>query len=237
MNNFKISLAPPLSLLVTLFTTTANIYAATPAQSQAKNTVKIAEPKEYKPTTTEKLGINENNKGLTVGDHVEELTINDMHGKPYPIINAWRDKPALIVFYRGGWCPFCNMQVRELAVNYDKLKAAGVQPLLISVNEPDKAAMLSVKYAIPFPVLSDPNLIAHNAFNVVLDLDAATLKKYKEYGINLQDWSGKDHNKIAVASAFLIDQSGHVVVSHTPEDFTSRPSVEQLLALIEQMEP
>lgn len=229
----------PLALLLTLPATTANSDAES-SRSKAKpsqDTVKFAEPKQHKPTATDKLGVNENNKGLTVGDHVEEITINDMHGKPYPIKNAWRDKPALIVFYRGGWCPFCNMQVRELAVNYDKLKAAGVQALLISVNEPDKAAMMSARYDIPFPVLSDPNLVAHNAFNVVLDLDAATLEKYKEHGIKLRDWSGESHNKIAVASAFLVDQSGHVVVSHAPEDFASRPSVEQLLTLIAQLQP
>ncbi|MGI9284368.1 MAG: peroxiredoxin-like family protein [Pseudomonadales bacterium] len=213
---------------------TLNVFAATPTD-KTSNSVTVAEPREYKPTATEKLGVNENGKGLMVGEHVEELTINDMYGKPYPIKNAWQDKPALIVFYRGGWCPFCNMQVRELAVNYDTLEEAGVQPILISVDEPDKSAMVSAKYNIPFPVLSDPNLLAHNAFNVVLKLDAATLEKYKEYGINLQDWSGKGHNSIAVASAFLIDKNGHVVVSHAPEDFASRPSVDQLLAMIEKL--
>ncbi|MGI9294804.1 MAG: peroxiredoxin-like family protein [Pseudomonadales bacterium] len=236
MKNFIRTFALPVTLLVTLFSVSANVAAATPA-SKTNDPLKIAEPREYKPTATDKLGVNENNKGLKVGERAEELTINDMHGKPYPIKNAWQENPALIVFYRGGWCPFCNMQVRELATNYDKLKAAGVQPLLISVDEPEKSAMVSAEYDIPFPVLSDPNLIAHNAFNVVLELDDATLEKYKEYGINLQDWSGKGHNSIAVASAFLIDTSGHVVVSHAPEDYTSRPSVEQLLALIEKMGP
>lgn len=95
--------------------------------------------------------------------------------------------------------------------------------------------MISAQYDNPFPVLSDPNLTAHKAFDVVLELDAATLEKYQAYGINLRDWSGKDHNSIAVASAFVIDQSGRVVVSHAPEDYASRPSIEQLLALISDM--
>ncbi len=224
---------PAVLLAIFSFTSTGN---AENPPSQSTNPTKFATPKPYKPTATENLGVNENNKGLKVGHHVEELTINDMHGKPYPLKNAWQDKPALIVFYRGGWCPFCNMQVRELATKYDKLKAAGVQPVLISVDEPDKSAIISAQYDIPFPVLSDPDLLAHKAFNVVLELDAATLEKYKEYGINLQDWSGKSHNSIAVASAFLIDTSGNVMVSHAPEDYASRPSVEQLLALIEKME-
>ncbi len=235
MNNF---LNPRilLSTVLLAFFTLTSTGCTESSPSQSPKPTEIAEPKAYKPTATEKLGVNENGKGLQVGQQIEELTINDMHGKPYPIKNAWQDKPALIVFYRGGWCPFCNMQVRELATNYSKLESAGVQPVLISVDAPDKSAMISAQYDIPFPVLIDPDLLAHKAFNVVFELDAATLEKYKEYGINLQDWSGKDHNSIAVASAFLIDKNGQVVVSHAPEDYTSRPSVEQLLVLIEKME-
>ncbi|MGI9295300.1 MAG: peroxiredoxin-like family protein [Pseudomonadales bacterium] len=235
MYKFREAIFLPLALCITFLATTASICAvsSTPSSSAGK-TVTIAEPKPYRSTAIDKLGVNESNKGLTPGDNVEEITIADMFGKPYEIRNAWQDKPALIIFYRGGWCPFCNMQVRELAVNYDKFQAAGVQPVLISVDEPDKTAMMSAKYNIPFPVLSDPSLIAHRAFNVVLDLDAATLEKYQQYGINLQDWSGKKHNKIAVASAFLVDQSGRILVSHAPTDYRTRPSIEQLLELIAQ---
>lgn len=223
------TLVLPVFMIVILLTDSGAVSA-----EQAGAGVKIAKPKPFTVTAPDKLGVNENGKGLKVGSLVKDYTINDINDKPYAISQTWREKPALIVFYRGGWCPFCNMQVRELSENYAKLSAAGVQTVLISADEPDKSAMISAEYNIPFPVLSDPDLLVHKAFNVVLTLDAATVEKYKGYGINLRDWSGKDHNSFAVASAFLIDRQGRVLVSHAPEDYRSRPSTEQLLNLIKQ---
>ena len=195
--------------------------------------LKVATPMDYTAVENAALGVNENGKGLEPGTEIVALTIADIHGKPFELQQAWREQPALVIFYRGGWCPFCNMQVRELSVKYPQLQAAGVQALLISVDEPDKAAMVDAQYEIPFPVLSDPKLIAHEAFNVVLELSEENLARYREYGLDLSAWSGQEHNKIAVSSVFLIDQSGTVLFSHAPEDFRSRPSVEQLVAVIE----
>ena len=223
------------SLLTSLFISLSlQSFAASSTNSDASSdkTPALADPIPYNATADNMLGINENGKGLAPGTSIDDISISDMHGETFKLQDAWQQQPALIVFYRGGWCPFCNMQVREMAVNYDKFKSADVQPILISVDAPDKTAMMTAQYTIPFPVLSDPDLLAHNAFNVVLTLDEATLERHKQYGFSLQDWSGKNHNSIAVASAFIIDRNGKVLVSHAPEDYRTRPSIEQLLQLI-----
>ena len=210
--------------------------SATTAEAEAA-TVKVAKPKAYTAIKDAAVGINENGKGLEPGTTVTAVTVSDIEGNPYPIQQAWAERPALVVFYRGGWCPFCNMHVRELSLGYPQLQAAGVQPLLISVDEPDKAAMVDAQYEIPFPVLSDPQLMAHAAFNVILELNEETLAQYKEYGIDLPAWSGQEHNKIGVSSVFLIDRSGKVLFSHAPKDYRTRPSVAQLVAMVEATLP
>lgn len=122
--------------------------------------------------------------------------------------------------------------MRELAKEYDQLKAAGLQVIAISTDTADKAAMTGAQFDIPFPVLSDPNLIAHEAFNVVLQVDDERLESYKSKGLVLKDWSGQEHNKVAVASAFIVDQQGRVLFSHAPVDYATRPSIDQLLSVI-----
>ena len=201
--------------------------------AQGESTPTLAEPTQYKTLPESKLGRNEAGKGLQKGERVKGATLKTIDGEDYALASAWAERPALVVFYRGGWCPYCNGQVRELAVNYPKLKAAGVQPVLISVDAPDKTAALSRQYEIPFPVLSDPDLLAHRQFNVLLELDQNTLKKYRDYGIDLSAWSGRQHNTIAVASVFVIDQQGRVLASHATADYAERPSIEQLLTLID----
>ena len=197
--------------------------------------VQIAEPRAFSITADDLLGVNESGKGRPPGHPVADFSLKDIQGNDYAINQSWQDQPALVVFYRGGWCPFCNMQVRELSENHQKLVDAGVQPVLISVDEPDKTAMLSAQYSIPFPVLSDPDLTAHREFNVVLELDEATLSRYEEYGIELAAWSGMDHNAIAVASVFIVGTKGEILLSHAPEDYSARPSIDQLLMMIERV--
>ena len=192
----------------------------------------IAPPRPYNPLGNDLLGVNEDGKGLAKGAQITPFSLQDIDGNNYPIERAWSEKSALIIFYRGGWCPYCNMQIKELSDNYPRLEAAGVQPVLISVDEVDNTAKISSTYDIPFPVLSDPGLVAHTEFNVILELDPATLEKYREFGISLADWSGLDHATIAVASAFVIDQTGTVLVSHATRDYSARPSIDQLITLI-----
>lgn len=195
--------------------------------------IRVAEPQEYQPAPDESLGVNANGKGLERGHNISEFTITDLNNQPYKISNAWSKKPALVIFYRGGWCPYCNAQIRDLAVNHERIANTGVEVVAISVDEIDKAILVGAKYNIPFSVLSDPDLIAHKAFNVVMEIDAETLKKYEEFGVNLQEWSGRDHNSIGIASVFLVDNHGRVLVSHAPEDYKTRPTVDQVITMIE----
>lgn len=188
-------------------------------------------PRQYQAVPEQTLGINENQKGLPLGQKIDSVEIADINGEAYQIRQAWSEKPALVIFYRGGWCPFCNFQLRELAKEHDQLKAAGLQVVAISADTADKAAMTRAQFDIPFPVLSDPKLIAHEAFNVVLQVNDERLEWYKSKGLILKDWSGEEHNKVAVASAFIVDQQGRVLFSHAPIDYATRPSIDQLLSV------
>lgn len=220
---------PLRSCLFAVITLVAGTAAAATADGAG---VTIAEPQPYESTAGERLGINDNGKGLAVGTEIGDVVLKDIHGADVNLAGTWNDSPALVVFYRGGWCPYCNAQVRELSVRYEDFVKAGVQPVLISVDSADNTALINAQYDIPFPVLSDPELVAHRLFNVVLELDDATLAAYEDYGLDLSKWSGRDHHAIAVASAFLVDRGGRVVFSHAPEDYRQRPSADQLLTII-----
>jgi len=199
--------------------------------------VSLGGPLQYRAVAEQALGINENEKGLPVGQKIDSVEIVDNDGEPYQIRQAWSEKTALIVFYRGGWCPYCNFQLRELAKKHEQLEAAGLQVVAISADTADKAATTLAQFDIPYPILSDPKLIAHEAFNVVLQVDDERLEWYKSKGLFLKDWSGQEHNKVAVASAFIVDRQGRVLFSHAPIDYATRPSIDQLLSVIDLSHP
>jgi len=195
-------------------------------------------PEELKtvmPPADAELGQAEAGLGLAVGTQISGFTVKTYEGKPITFKELLKQAPLLIVFYRGGWCPYCNFQVREMVQAYPQFKQAGVVPVLLSVDEVHGAVLLEKTYNIPFPVLSDPDLIAHKIFQVVLTVDEATVKRYRnEFDIDLEVWSERQHHQIGIPGFFLIDKAGIVQWRHVNRDYKVRPSAEQLLSVIQR---
>jgi len=189
-------------------------------------------PKALTAPADDMLGTREDGLGLPVGAATPPFEIQDFRGEVFSS-TAINDANTLVVFYRGGWCPFCNFQIRELSQSHDKFKALGVSVVAISVDQPDAAAVTRNAYEVPFPLLSDPDLKAHEAFNVVLQLDAAGVARLAKYGHDIEEWSGKDHHRMAVPAVFLV-RDGKVAWAHVARDYKTRPSTEQLLTVVKQ---
>jgi peroxiredoxin len=206
--------------------------ACDPPAPTSAPTFEASSPKPLAAPTAEALGTREDGLGLAVGAAIPLFEIQDFRGETFSS-TAINDANTLVVFYRGGWCPFCNFQIRELSQSHDKFKALGVSLVAISVDRPDAAAVTRNAYEVPFPVLSDPDLKAHEAFNVVLQLDAAGVARLAKYGHDIEKWSGKDHHKMAVPAVFLV-RDGKVAWAHVARDYKTRPSTEQLLTAVKQ---
>jgi peroxiredoxin len=219
-------------LLVRLLFVVPLISACDPPTPSSAPTFEASSPKPLTEPAPDVLGTREDGMGLAVGAAVPSFEIQDFRGETFSS-TALNGANTLVVFYRGGWCPFCNFQIRELSQAHDKFKALGVSLIAISVDRPDAAAVTRNAYEVPFPVLSDPDLQAHDAFNVVLQLGVADVAGLAIYGHDIEKWSGKDHHKMAVPSAFLV-RDGKVAWAHVARDYKTRPSAEQLLTVVKQ---
>lgn len=180
------------------------------------------------------LGLRDGGAGLAVGAAVPafEAAAHTGEAVSRDSLLAMK-KPLLVIFYRGGWCPYCNLQIRQLTEAYGDFAGRGVELVLISADKVDAAALAQRQYEIPFPVLADPELAAHEAFNVVMTLTPELYETYKTYGIDVEQWSGETHHKFALSSAFLVNAAGVVQWAHVSEDYKQRPSVAQLLSVID----
>ena len=222
-------------MLKTLIKMFAVASLLTSTQMSLSDEVKLPERMpDLKVTEQQSLGTLEAGFGLAPGERVNDFEINDHFGKASKFKKLRKSSPLLVIFYRGGWCPYCNRQIYQLTEAWNEFEKRGVLPVLISVDNPDAAALASRTYEIPFPVLSDPTLVAHDIFKVTMTPGEERLKRFEEFGINLADWSGEDHNSFAVSSAFLVNKKGRVLWSHSALDYTKRPSVAQLLSVIDQ---
>jgi peroxiredoxin len=105
----------------------------------------------------------------------------------------------------------------------------------VSVDAVDGALVTKKAYEVPFPLLSDPDLKAHEAFKVVNELPPEGVKRLTEYGISVERWSKRKHHKIAVPALFLIDSDRKILWAHADENHRRRPKLEQILAAIDEV--
>ena len=192
-----------------------------------------ATPKANAVTAEADLGILENGLGLKVGETVPAFESHTYAGEKVSSADLVEMGPLMVIFYRGGWCPFCNFQVRQITQAYSQFQKRQVTPVLISVDKTDGAMLVKEAYDIPFPILSDSNLAAHQSFNTIIELDNSSYEKYKKFGVDLEAWSGLEHHKMSAPAIFLVDKDSKVLWSHVALDYKTRPSVEQLLSIID----
>ncbi len=189
--------------------------------------------KEFADTSDEKLGTLADGIGIAVGQPAPSATVANADGKSVELSTLWQDGSVLLVFYRGGWCPYCNSQMRDLTMAAPEFAKRGITPAAISVDTLDETDLTKKTYEIPFPLLSDPELVAHNAWNVTYKVDDAEFERLKSIGIDVGKASGKEHRTIGIPSMFLVDKTGTVLWAHGDPAYKVRPRASHLLRVLD----
>jgi peroxiredoxin len=137
-------------------------------------------------------------------------------------------KPTVVLFYRGGWCPYCNAQLSDLHLVEPKLRNSGFEIVFLSTDRPE-LLYSSLKAAdIHYTLLSDSQLEAAKAFHVAYHVDDATLAKMREYGVDLEATTGTKQHELPVPSVFIIDTSGTIRFVYSNPDYKIRLGADAL---------
>jgi peroxiredoxin len=139
-------------------------------------------------------------------------------------------RPTIVIFYRGGWCPYCNMQLSDLRLVEPHLREQGFEIVFLSTDRPE-ILYSSLKAAdIHYTLLSDSHLEAAKAFHVAYHLDDATIAKQKQYGVDLEKTTGTTLHELPVPSVFIIDTTGTIRYVYSNPDYKVRLASDALLA-------
>lgn len=188
-------------------------------------------------TEEAKLGTAPTGMGLPVGNKAPDAALRDVTGTTVKLSDLYARGPVFLVFYRGGWCPFCNAQLHALTEARAEFAKRGVTLAAISVDVPGESAKTQAKTGAPFPMLSDPKLVAHGAFQIVHQTSEQERQKLAGYGIDLGAFSGERHGNFATPAIFYVDRGGVIRFAHVDEDYKTRPSPTQLLAIADRLAP
>jgi len=150
-------------------------------------------------------------------------------GATVTMTSVYQQKPTVLVFYRGGWCPFCNKHLEEVGRNADALRDMGFQIIGISPDKPSELAKTVDKTHVDYTLLSDADAELIKAFGLAFEVDQPTRTKYKGYGIDLEAASGYEHHALPVPAVYLIDTDGQIQFAHWDADYKSRLSGEAII--------
>lgn len=167
---------------------------------------------------------------LLVGAEIPELILRNSEGDPVNLNEVISNKPTVLLFYRGGWCPVCNIQLNGIKTIESELVRLGYQFIGISADRPEKIRDTIKKHDQKYLLLSDNKMTGAKAFGIAFKVDEKTLNKYKEYGIDLEDASGETHHILPVPAVFVIGTDGIIKFEYINPDYRVRLDPEVLLA-------
>ena len=175
--------------------------------------------------------------GLPVGVQAPDFEAATYDGGQVKLSEITKDGPAVLIFYRGGWCPYCNRQLQELQSRLEEFQSTGATIVAISVDRQEKAAESVEGGGLGFTVVSDPEAGLLELYNIVYHVPDELVKKYKEeYKIDLERDSGETHHIIAVPAAFVVNRSGKIVFAYVNEDYKVRVSTDALLEALKNLD-
>ena len=170
-------------------------------------------------------------KPIAPGRPVPAVTVLTADGAPLDLVAATAGKPTLLIFYRGGWCPYCTKHLAALQEIESELAKLGYQILAISPEPAAALAGIAEKNHLSYRLLSDSTGVAAQALGLAFRVDAGTQKKYAGYGIPLQPIPGEpDARWLPVPAALLVGPDGVIRFVFTNPDYKTRLDAGQLLA-------
>ncbi len=174
-------------------------------------------------------------RALQVGDTVPDLTLPDALNKPVSLSALWQRGPLVLIFYRGGWCPYCNLELRAWQQQLPALKHMGAQLVAVSPQTPDNSLTTAEKNELAFPVLSDSALLAATAFSVAFEMPPELIALYSGVGNDLPVLNGNGRWVLPVPATYVIDRHGRVVYAHVEADYRERAEPADVLAAVAQV--
>ncbi len=169
---------------------------------------------------------------LLPGSEIPAFKLMDVSGETITVDPGALEKPIVLTFYRGGWCPYCNLHLAELRHAEERLRELGFAVWFVSPDRPELLAE-GEDAAQGYQLLSDADASATEAFGVAFRLDDETHGQYKNFGVDVDKRSGVANQVLPVASTFLIGKDGVVQFAYANPDYTVRLSPEVLVAAAE----
>ena len=173
------------------------------------------------------------NNALQVGDKIENFILPNHLGKNIELADLLNKGPVVVSFYRGAWCPYCNLELKALNDFLPQFKTKSAQLVAISPQLPDQTLTTAQKNELEFDVLSDIGNKVAQQFGLLFTLDKRIQELYTGFGIDFEHTYGDKTYQLPLPATYVINQEGVITYAFLNEDYTLRAEPSDVMAALD----
>lgn len=167
------------------------------------------------------------------GQKIPSFELPNAKGNTVRSEELLKNGPLIISFYRGGWCPYCNMELRALQQVLGQIQETGAQLVAISPETPDNSLTTSEKNELTFEVLSDINNNYAKQLGLVFQMPEDLREVYHSFKIDVPKHNENQDYELPMPATYVVNTDGEIIFDFVPEDYTYRLDPEEILKVLQ----
>lgn len=172
---------------------------------------------------------------LNAGDRAPDFRLPDVRGGSVQLKVLLAKGSAVVSFYRGGWCPYCNLELRALQSALPEIRRLGAELVAISPQTPDESLSTAEKNNLAFAVLSDIGSLTAKAYGIAFDLAEELRPIYSREGHALPDKNGDNSWVLPIPATYVIDKDGIIALAFVDVDYRKRLEPAEIIAALQTL--
>jgi peroxiredoxin len=185
--------------------------------------------------TADLIATGQAERALKAGARAPEFALPDAHGQVVRSADLLKKGPLVVTFYRGVWCPYCNLDLQALEEAANDIRALGASLVAISPQTAPNRRKSERENALSFPILSDHGNALANEFGLRFRLPDEVIQVYKGFGNDLAVGNGEDSWTLPMPSRYVIRPDGVIAYAEVNADYTRRPDPSALLPVLRRL--
>jgi len=172
------------------------------------------------------------NEALKAGDMLPDATLTNQNGEQVAISALLSNGPLVLNFYRGGWCPYCNFELKAYQDLLPQFQARGAQLVGVTPEKPDNSLSTQQKNELSFSILTDAQNGFAKALGIAFNMPDDLIKLYSGFGLDLPNFNEGTGWSLPIPATFVADSSGKILLADVDQDYTRRLEPADALAAL-----
>lgn len=172
---------------------------------------------------------------LNVGDKAPDFTLKNATGDDISLYDRLDEGPVVLVWYRGGWCPYCNITLQRLQSELPNFEKHNASLIALTPEVPDSSLSTTEKNDLQFDVLSDEGQKVSKEYGVVFQLTDEVAARY-EKSFGLTEYNNDDSKKLPLAATYVLDTNGIITYAFLDADYRNRAEPKDIIEALEKLD-